>query len=312
MNSPGKELIVRRQAALLEEERRKREIRERLPDAAALMDRISGIGHEIACVVSGRDAERLTQTISGIQADQKALRELLTAAGYPADYLDTPYTCKLCGDTGYIQGRKCQCFRELSARYAAREAASTLPAASFGEFSLQYYPEGEIRRRMSSVLKACRNYAAHFSSRSPSLLFMGETGLGKTHLSLAIGGAVSGQGNRVCYQSAPELFRRHRQEQYSGSGADTLKQALSADLLILDDLGAETENQLNQSALYNLINTRLNGQRPVIISTNLSPQELERRFTSRIASRLLTLYKCVRFSGKDIRQIKLMEGGEQP
>ena len=309
MNSPRKELIVRRQAALLEEERRKREIRERLPDAAALMDRISGIGHEIACVVSGMDAERLTQTISGIQADQKALRELLTAAGYPADYLDTPYTCKLCGDTGYIQGRKCQCFRELSARYAAREAASTLPAASFGEFSLQYYPEGEIRRRMSSVLKACRNYAAHFSSRSPSLLFMGETGLGKTHLSLAIGEAVSAAGKSVRYQSAPELFRHIQREYYGKGEPDTVGQALSAELLIIDDLGAEMENQLNVSALYNLVNSRLNAGLPVIISTNLSPKELERRYTNRIASRLLTMYKCVRFSGRDIRQVKLMEGG---
>ena len=80
---------------------------------------------------------------------------------------------------------------------------------------------------------------------------------------------------------------------------------MDARLTIIDDLGAEIENQFNVSDLYNLINSRLNLNRPVIISTNLMPKELERRYTNRIASRLMTMYKCLRFVGKDVRQIKL-------
>ena len=80
------------------------------------------------------------------------------------------------------------------------------------------------------------------------------------------------------------------------------------DLLILDDLGAEFPSPFNLATVYNLINTRCNRRKPTIISTNLTAQELEQKYSHRVVSRLFSLLDCLRFVGKDIRQIRSRQG----
>ncbi|MEG2813961.1 MAG: ATP-binding protein, partial [Oscillospiraceae bacterium] len=140
-----------------------------------------------------------------------------------------------------------------------------------------------------------------------SILMMGETGLGKTHLSLSIAEEITRMGFVAMYSSALDLFRTLQNEYYGKGeqGKNTMQTILQADLVIIDDLGAEFESQFNVSALYNIINSRLNVNKPIIISTNLNSQQIELKYSNRVASRVLTLYKCLKFVGKDIRQIKL-------
>lgn len=80
---------------------------------------------------------------------------------------------------------------------------------------------------------------------------------------------------------------------------------LDCDLLILDDLGAEFSTSFTVSAIYNIINTRLNTGKPIIISTNLSMEEMEAKYTQRITSRIGGNYVMLLFSGRDVRQLKL-------
>ena len=77
------------------------------------------------------------------------------------------------------------------------------------------------------------------------------------------------------------------------------------DLLIIDDLGAELSNQFTASCLYNIINTRYNTGKSCIISTNLSHNEIEKRYSPRVLSRLLGQYQNLQFTGRDVRQMKL-------
>jgi len=79
---------------------------------------------------------------------------------------------------------------------------------------------------------------------------------------------------------------------------------LGCDLLVIDDLGAEFSTQFTLSAIYNIINTRMTCRKPVIINTNLTQKEIEAKYTERIASRILGTYTCLRFFGRDVRQIK--------
>ena len=82
---------------------------------------------------------------------------------------------------------------------------------------------------------------------------------------------------------------------------------LECDLLILDDLGTEFLSQFVTAMLYNIINTRLLEGRPTIISTNLSFQEISKRYTDRLTSRLFGGYMHIEFLGRDIRiQSKIM------
>ena len=76
------------------------------------------------------------------------------------------------------------------------------------------------------------------------------------------------------------------------------------DLMILDDLGTEMPTPMAQSALYTLINTRLVKGKKTIISTNLSDEQLEKRYTPQICSRLAGEFLHLPFAGEDIRRIK--------
>lgn len=93
----------------------------------------------------------------------------------------------------------------------------------------------------------------------------------------------------------------------NGDGAAAAERAARyerADLLIIDDMGTEMGTAFTVSALYNLINNRLMAHRPMIVNTNLLPDELKKRYSPAVASRLLGEFKQLRFFGDDIRMLK--------
>lgn len=210
----------------------------------------------------------------------------------------------------------CDCLRQLAVKYNVDDfnEKNKLRTNGFSDFSLDFYSKEPIPGMsrssydiMSDILAFCLSYSKDFKLNSDSILMIGKTGLGKTHLSLAIAQEISKSGYSALYASAPDLFRK-LQEEYFGrgeQGTDTMKTLLEADLVIIDDLGAEIDNQFTMTSLYNIVNTRINYGKPVIISTNLSLKEIEQRYSERIASRLATIYKCLKFAGKDIRLLKL-------
>ena len=129
---------------------------------------------------------------------------------------------------------------------------------------------------------------------------MGGTGLGKTHLSLAIANVVINRGYSVVYGTAQNILSDLQNESF---GRDesldyTEHDVLAADLLIIDDLGTEFKNQFSVACLYNIINTRILKKKPTIISTNFSYDDLERDYNQRITSRIAGVYSTLYAGGK--------------
>lgn len=238
--------------------------------------------------------------------------ELLVSRGYPDDYLENVGACPKCGDSGYTpDGKMCSCLRALYEEERAKELSSLLKLGeeSFAGFDLSYYT-GRDREAMEMVLDICRRYALRFGPDSPNLLFRGDTGLGKTFLSGCIARVVSGQGFSVVYETASEAFAAFEDQKFSRSAdtyeaaSDRVRRILDCELLILDDLGTEMTTAFTQSALYTIVNSRLTGGKKTIVSTNLSPAELEKRYTPQIVSRLTGEYDTLLFRGRDIRAIR--------
>lgn len=270
----------------------------------------------IAMNTVGADRETTEKVIAQQKARnlsaQKEIKALLQAHGLPEDYLEPQYTCKKCGDTGSVGIELCDCFEDLLKTLAFEEAnkRSPLRFSTFDDFRLDYYSEEELpefhcspRKRMTEILQYCRQYAESFDTDAHSLFFCGQTGLGKTHLSLAIAGEAVKKGYRVLYNSAQNIFNELQQEYFSRESTrrfETL--VLECDLLILDDLGAEFSTQFTDAALYNIMNTRINLRLPTIISSNLTQSKIEERYSKRISSRLIGEYVALRFLGNDIRQ----------
>lgn len=289
---------------------------EKCPDLLLIENAMSATGLEtVNAVLKGVDAEkaiaRLAKQNLSLQADRE---KLLRDFGLDKNYLTPQYTCKKCNDTGYCDGKMCECQTELLKKFSCEMLSDNTPLklSSFSDFSLSFYQDTpdstgiSPKKRMSDILNLCREYADDFDRNSPSLFMYGETGLGKTHLSLAIAGEVIEKGYSVIYDSAQNLLNKLEREHFSRFDSSTYIEdsVFECDLLIIDDLGAEFETRFTISEIYNIINTRLSAGMPTIISSNISLEELTNRYSARITSRIIGTYELLLFCGKDIRQIK--------
>ena len=244
---------------------------------------------------------------------QKELADIIKGYGFPENYLEQWFDCPACKDTGYIDGKKCRCFKRLLRQKAFDSLNSMTPLSlsDFDSFSLDYYsktPPSDGKpshyEHMVRVLSFCRKYAASFTESSHSLLFQGAPGLGKTHLSLAIAREVIENGYGVVYVSAPAILSKIESEHFDLRTPDNPSERLvtDCDLLIIDDLGTEFTSRFTISSVYNIINTRMIANKPTIISTNLSLSELQEKYNTRIISRIIGMLDRLEFVGQDIRQ----------
>ncbi len=292
------------------------EVTEKIPAIAKYQAQLSETGLSVVKAIGmGSDAKEYIEQLSSLNLSvQESIKKLLVENGYSENYLETPYTCRECNDSGFVGGYICKCRKEILKELAKKELANVSQSdkCSFDNFNLDYYPEPvdtdlgvSPRKRMENILEYCKCYAEDFDKDSESLYMHGSTGLGKTHLSLAIANIVAENGFRVIYDTAHNLLSSLEREKFSYSNTgETEKEILDCDLLIIDDLGSEFTSQFTVSSIYNIINTRINRSKPVIISTNLTVSELEAKYSQRVTSRIIGNYVSLRFVGNDIRQLK--------
>ena len=255
------------------------------------------------------EVERIQQ--KNLQLQQE-MADILHANGCLFDNFEPRYTCKKCGDTGYANGAVCDCYRRLLQEEACRTLSglSAMRLTDFDSLRLDYYSNAvdpklgiSPREQMANNISYCREYTAAFDLHSDSLLLQGATGLGKTHLCLAIARGVTEQGFGVVYGSVQPLIRRLEAEHFGREQGDSENQLISCDLLVLDDLGMEFDTPFSRACLYNVLNARLLEGRPTVVSTNLSISALQERYGDQIASRISGGFVPLLCVGNDIRQI---------
>ena len=233
--------------------------------------------------------------------------------------LQPEYECTLCQDTGYImQGEKtvmCSCLKQKLIDISYNQSnIRNLDIENFSNFRFDLYsneknPEkynSDIspRENMKRIKKIVDDFIIHFSERDEkSLLFTGNTGLGKTFLSNCIAKEMMDQGKIVIYQTAPSMLNTMIDYRFGKKevSIDFYDNIMNSDLLIIDDLGTESTNNIKSTELFNIINTRLLNQVKTIISTNLTLQNLFSIYDERIVSRIVGNYNICRFFGDDIR-----------
>ncbi|MBQ7415949.1 MAG: ATP-binding protein [Oscillospiraceae bacterium] len=264
-----------------------------------------------AVFAQGDDVQKAMEQVKNENLSLQLERQELIAANFEPGYLDDSPVCEQCGGTGYVGSTMCECLTELCRQEQKRElTVLNVGKESFEQFRLDYYPDRvdpgqgvNIRMVMEKTFKICRRYAMEFTERSENLLFSGGTGLGKTFLSACIARTVADRGYSVCYETSSRLFAKLERAKFNGD-EDARKEAekyTACDLLIVDDLGTEMGGQFTTSALYSLINDRLLAGKATIISTNLNSDDLEKRYSAAIASRLRGNYRRIAFMGEDIR-----------
>lgn len=230
--------------------------------------------------------------------------------------------CSRCGDTGWIleaaggvkQARPCTC--RAAALRREKLASAGIPER-YRECTIENF--NDMR---SAELTAAKRNAREFVDRFPfvdaGLLFVGDSGRGKTHLACAIlSELVSTKGVRGLYADSSALLNRI-QSSFRGdaesSRESVLAPLMTADLLVLDEIGATPPHPWVQDVLYDLLNTRYNAKKITIVTTNFSDDPapgagprvtLEDRVGYRTRSRLYEMCLMVALRGEDYRKVVL-------
>ncbi len=303
---------------------RQAEIEEKLPEYSALQGQIieNSLQYARMSLYFGTETDPDT-ALASLREKNAALSKqkeaLLTAHGYPADFLEPAYVCPDCKDTGSIGDERCHCFKQavVDLLYAQSNLSSVTEQENFATFSLDYYDDTVIdsktnttaRQNMHRNLDAAHSFVDEFDREFQNLLLYGAPGLGKTFLSHCIAKELLGSAHTVLYLTAYELFdilgKSFREEDKELSASS--EHILDCDLLIIDDLGTELATAFTMSRLSLCINERFLNHRSTIISTNLGVQELKNQYGERNFSRIFSSYKPLLFFGEDIRLKKKVE-----
>ena len=292
---------------------RRTELHSKFPRVWDIDRLLSRTGMDIMGIMSsGKNTEEQIARLK--ERNDKLLLErgkILREGGYPEDYSDIKYDCDKCGDTGFVDTRMCECMKKalVMAGCESSGIGALMQSQSFENFSLDFYRTGGGN---ADVMKLNRDKLCAFADGFDkdtyrNFLFIGGTGLGKTHLSTSVAKRVIDRGCDVLYVTAVGMisdFEAMRFGDGSKAKHDT-ERYMEAELLIIDDLGTEVANQFTLSCIYDVINGRINSRRSTIINTNLSSKEIETKYNERIYSRLIGEYYPILFSGTDIRKQKI-------
>lgn len=280
-----------------------------LMDGAILADgRIPGNGAGPAAgqAASAQETASVEDYRAALAALSQKKARLLAEAGFPVDYLEPVCDCADCQDTGYVQGRRCHCFEQkiINLLYSQSNLQKLIATENFSSLSYAYYQDEDLENFKKAV-ETSLAFIRHFSDEPQNLLFFGEVGTGKSFLSGCIAKEILDRGFSVVYFSASALFNLLSKYAFETGSKEmlykTYEDLYNCDLVIVDDLGAELSNSFTNSQFFTFLNERQLAGKSVIISTNLSLEELKTRYSERIFSRLTGNFTFRKLSGPDIR-----------
>ena len=306
-----KEIIdARREGARHEAEARRMEIRMMSPEYCDIDDELRDTAMKIfktACF--GGDINPIKERNGELNARR---RGILKSLGYPEDYVDVKYTCPECNDSGSLKNTKmCSCFKRLliTDGIKASGIGDLIERQSFENFNLGIYKNSpEVHRMMSANVSIAKAFAQNFGTKGAkgkSLLLIGTTGSGKTHISTAVAKVVIERGYSVIYDSIHNIITAFEKDKFKNgyaNGENFSDKYLECDLLIIDDLGTEFSTPFSTSCIYHILNTRQNKNLSTVISTNFMPKDLVSRYDDRIYSRMTSSsYTVLYFNADDYR-----------
>lgn len=320
LNNSEYQVIVReydelRLANLREQKRRKERVYAALPVLAEIDEQLIHGSVQSAKLALRGDPEllhSLKRTNDRLIAQKK---NLIRCAGFPEDYLEPIYHCPLCKDTGYIDHKFCRCFHQAIINHFFMDVnrRELLEKENFSTFDESLYSRTLIDEAtgmtyydvMKDFLQKAKEYVEHFDTVKRGLLIHGYVGVGKTFLINCIAKALLDKNYTVLYLSSFRLFEIFEQYKFGHEDESTnarraFDTILDCDLLIIDDLGTELTNSYTNSQLFICMEERALRHKPIVISTNLSMERINRRYSERIVSRLFN-FQYIKILGSDNR-----------
>lgn len=308
--------------AAMERKKRIQSVYARVPEIERIDKEMNRVGFANTTRIlnhpeQAREANKqLKETILRLMEEKK---KLLEQYHVPEDFNKCRYQCEQCKDTGYIEGKRCNCFQQklINAAYAQSNLKHIFEKQNFQSFEFGYYSKESQQPGQQSpyehiiaIYDCCVQFVADFEKEGKSLLFYGGPGLGKTFLSSCIAKELIERGHTVIYTRATKLFSMYEDYKFGRgemkTAEDMISRVYDADLLIIDDLGTESQNKNTMPFLFDIFNERLANGKKMIISTNYTTAALSKVYSGRFTSRIVEHFIPLHFIGQDIRK-KLLE-----
>ncbi len=293
--------------------KKKKQLYSQAPELSQIDAAIASVSVSCARSYIRGEKSALEHIDEKIQALSQKKEEILASLGSSSKDLEPAYECPLCKDTGYINGKKCRCFKqaEIDLVYEQSNIRSVLQKENFQNFRLSYYSD-EIRDPANGLtslelakyaVSSCKQFVEDFQTEAPNLLLYGNTGTGKTFLTNCVAKELLDRGFSVIYFSAFRLFDILAKNTFGKHPeiAGDYHNIFNCDLLIIDDLGTEGPNSFTISQLFQCINERILRKKSTIISTNLSLKNIADIYSERISSRITSSFTLLKLYGEDIR-----------
>lgn len=226
--------------------------------------------------VLGGDLNALKQNLKKLKAKNS---KILNDLGLKESDIIPQYNCKFCNDTGFIDGKVCDCRKVLSNKLILDEVGIT-------EIPLRTFADADEKLTPYINYETYKRYCQNFDkTKTKTLIFSGKSGTGKTFLAECIASEIKKQNKSVVFISA---FALNKLFVDSFNDANKLNALFSCDLLVIDDFGSEQIfKKITKEYLLNLLNERSYYNKNLIITTNLTKDDILNRYEDRIFSRLL-------------------------
>ena len=320
-----REFDMKKQRRIKEATLKKEEIYKNNPKLSEIEDQINLLAIKSAKIMLNSD--ELTKQIEKENIEMKfekleqSMEKEMKKIGITKLDFEPKYECDFCKDTGFIKEnnktKQCSCFSQeiINATYKQSNMLR-LEEENFETFDICYYSTQVDKKKYSiekspteniqCIKKVAQDFCENINSKSQkNILFTGNTGLGKTFLANCIAKELLTKGKTVVYQTAPILMDKVIEYKFSynktGIEKEQYEKIFDVDLLIIDDLGTETMSNVKFTELFNIINTRLLKNKKILISTNLTLNQLYKEYDERVISRLIGNFTICRFVGDDIR-----------
>ncbi len=296
------EYAARRARAFAERDARVASIYARLPRLKELDEKRQSLIFERGMALfSGTDALSIEKKLSSLDDERLGL---LSSIGESPSAFEPEFSCPLCRDTGFVgEGVKelCSCIKQRVV--AENFKSANLPEGDcFESFREDIYPSEKQKKQARKLRELCQSYADSFPAQgAKGIVIYGKSGLGKTFLLRCLARRVLERGYSVVDITGYGLLR---ELMLCIQNRESAPDYSEADLLIIDDLGTEPSyGQIASQTLFSIINERQNLEKPTLIATNLSPEQLLNQYGERLYSRLVSprLNSSYTLEGEDLR-----------
>lgn len=216
------------------------------------------------------------------------------------------FSCKLCSDTGFLNGEECVCLKKEKVDLILKQNnldKSTLP--TFENVNFNVYDNNVVDNVKQTFILA-NNFITQPETKKLNFIIFGNTGVGKTYLSECMLSKALEKNLLPIFVSAynlSEMFLKYHVASVDEKN-NIIAPYLTCDLLIIDDLGSERIlNNVTREYLYIIFSERTKNNLKTVISTNLTPDAIMDVYDERIFSRLVNKRESVliNLTGSDLR-----------